>query len=320
MRLFLIILLCLMTLPAQGSRSEDGYFTFPAKGQLTGEMVAYYQENGFVVLTDYLSLSDCDRLLQYGSSLAHALNPSAADLKEQFENRPVYLARSATSQIPFFYPEAYRDGQLTVAPADAAYVMGNNSAVCDDVLRALTLTSLNQTVCQSLGYKEPQVNQSQLNLKSAVYSQPFLAHQDQMFSPTLNFPLCTFMIPFSATTPQNGCLKVIPGSHKNGSRMGFLRQPDNSFAYLNPQGEIIPPDMVTEIRKEWQAQLSRDLAVPAGSLILLHGNTIHGNTAAEKGFPGNYRVNYSFSLTEQGDQNPRCWNYNPDYPLIKNAE
>jgi hypothetical protein len=310
----------IFSLPANSSNYEEGYFPFPTTGVLPSEITGYYEEHGFVVLTGYIPQADCARLFEHGMGIANALQPTSEDLKQQFEERSLYLARSASSQLPFFYPEAYRDGHLVVPAADAVYLIGNDSAVCDDYLRELTLNRLNRTICQSLGYQTPQVNQSQLNYKSSAYSGVFLAHQDQMFSPTLKFPLCTFTIPFAQTTKQNGCLLVLPGSHKTGPLMSYLRMADNIFGYFDSKGDAIPSDEVTKIREGWQSQLSRDLPVPAGSLIILHGCTIHGSNAAENGFPGGNRVVYTFSLSENGDQNPRDWNYNPDYPLIENFD
>lgn len=302
------------------SSTNEGYFPFPESGVLPPEVTQFYHQNGYVVLTGYLPQEECDRLYDHAMGIANGLQPTPQDLKEQFDHPTQYLLRSASTQIPFFYSQTYQDGHLILPARDAVYLVGDNTAVCDDEMRKLTLTNLNRTICQSLGYKVPQVNQSQLNFKSSAYSQSFLAHQDQMFSSTLKFPLCTFQIPFVQTTKQNGCLRVRPGSHVLGPQLKYLKVADGVFEYFDMEGNVVPRDQVQLVREEWQVMLDTELPVPAGALILLHGCTKHGSNAGENGFPGRNRVIYTFSLAEQGDQDPRIWNYNPAYPLIQTPE
>jgi|GEM_PF-3356508 len=304
-----------LTQPAISS-ADKRYFPFPETGVLTEAMTKFYDDNGYVVLTDYIPQERCSLLYEQAMQIAKALNPTPDELKQQFDHPTQYLLQTASALVPLFYPEAYVDGKLVVAAADAVYAMGNNAGACNDSLRELTLNNLNRTICNSLGYTDPQLNQSQINYKSQRYSRPFLAHQDQMFSPTLTQSLCTFIIPFVQTTMENGCWWVVPGSHKFGPYMRYLRMADDSFAYVGEKERVLTTDEVTKLRQEWQAKLSTPLAAPAGSLTIIHGCLIHGSFKL-KGAMQENRVVYTFSVTENGDQDPRIWNYNPDYPLIK---
>jgi phytanoyl-CoA hydroxylase len=88
-----------------------------------------------------------------------------------------------------------------------------------------------------------------------------VAHQDNTFLYTDPLSLLGFWWALEDATQENGCLWVVPKSHKDGLKRKFLRT-SNSVQFDRPAPEY---DMSAFVPVEMNA----------GSLILLHGDLVH---------------------------------------------
>ena len=123
-------------------------------------------------------------------------------------------------------------------------------------------------VVETLIGPDIQLHHTKLNLKPPSSRQArFEWHQDYPFFPHTNFDLLAVMIYFDEATPDNGCLQIIPGSHKLGpQRHRFAR--DGAFSsQLEDQRVVADPS-------RWLA-----VPVPAGGMELHHCNMLHSSTA-----------------------------------------
>ena len=123
-------------------------------------------------------------------------------------------------------------------------------------------------VVEALIGPDIQLHHTKLNLKPPSSRQArFEWHQDYPFFPHTNFDLLAVMIYFDEATPDNGCLQIIPGSHKLGpQRHRFAR--DGAFSsQLEDQRVVADPS-------QWLA-----VPVPAGGMELHHCNMLHSSTA-----------------------------------------
>ena len=93
-------------------------------------------------------------------------------------------------------------------------------------------------------------------------------HQDLPYWPIVETDTATAWIPFDGSTPANGCMGFLPGSHRLG-----LREFVNIFTGVNLETGV-------EARTRWlEAELAAIepvwVEVPAGSVSFHHGLTFH---------------------------------------------
>lgn len=88
-------------------------------------------------------------------------------------------------------------------------------------------------------------------------------HQDFMFTPHTNDDVVTALIMLDDVTEANGCLKVVPGSHK-----GALHTLFQDDAFVGRMQDDVTAEMKTQ-----------DVPVtgPAGSVCLMHTRLAHGS-------------------------------------------
>jgi phytanoyl-CoA hydroxylase len=123
-------------------------------------------------------------------------------------------------------------------------------------------------VVENLIGSDIQLHHSKLNLKPPSSREArFEWHQDYPFFPHTNFDLLAVMVYLDDSTEENGCLSIIPGSHKWGPR-NHLFAKDGAFS------SQLEDKSVLEDRSRWV-----HVPVPAGGIELHHCNMLHSSTA-----------------------------------------
>ena len=113
-----------------------------------------------------------------------------------------------------------------------------------------------------------QLHHTKLNLKPPSNAEArFEWHQDYPFFPHTNFDLLAVMIYLDDSTEENGCLTIIPGSHKLGP-LNHLFAKDGAFS------SQLENKTVVEDSTRWLR-----VPVPAGGMELHHCNMLHSSTA-----------------------------------------
>ncbi|MFG2563458.1 phytanoyl-CoA dioxygenase family protein [Streptomyces sp. NPDC048496] len=125
--------------------------------------------------------------------------------------------------------------------------------------------------------------------------QPVLWHQDGAFWPLEPMRVVTLWLAVDHSTTDNGCLRVIPGSH----RSGFADMRDNT-AVDNVLGK--------EIAVEVDESQAADVVLRPGDVEVHHPNIVHGskpNTSPNRrcGLTIRY-IPTSTRITEAGDGQP----------------
>jgi phytanoyl-CoA hydroxylase len=112
-----------------------------------------------------------------------------------------------------------------------------------------------------------QLQQSRLVLKPRTPNAWFDWHQDYPAFPHTNFDLLVVMVYLDDSTPHNGCLTVIPGSH----RLGPLA---HRFTFEGaPRTQLADTSVVAD-RSRWL-----QTPVSAGGIEVIHGNLLHFSEA-----------------------------------------
>jgi ectoine hydroxylase-related dioxygenase (phytanoyl-CoA dioxygenase family) len=120
-------------------------------------------------------------------------------------------------------------------------------------------------VVENLIGRNLQLQQSRLILKPCGLNLWFDWHQDYPAYPHTNFDLLIVTVYLDDATPANGCLTVIPGSH----RLGPL---PHRFIFEGAARTQLADKRVVADRTRW-----RPTPVPAGGVEVHHGNLLHSS-------------------------------------------
>jgi phytanoyl-CoA hydroxylase len=103
--------------------------------------------------------------------------------------------------------------------------------------------------------------------KPPLDGQPVLWHQDGSYWPLEPMTVVSLWLAVDASTPENGCMRVVPGSHQLG-----LQQVRERNDVENVLGSAMDDEHVDE-------QSAVDLILQAGDVSIHHPNIIHGSNA-----------------------------------------
>lgn len=103
--------------------------------------------------------------------------------------------------------------------------------------------------------------------KPPLDGQAVLWHQDGSFWPLEPMDVVTLWLAIDDSTPENGCMRVIPGSHRQNLQ-GLQRRTDVE----NVLGSGLDPALVDESQ-------ARDVALDPGDVSIHHPNVIHDSQA-----------------------------------------
>lgn len=107
-------------------------------------------------------------------------------------------------------------------------------------------------------------------------------HQDAAYWPIRPLATCTVWVALDDSGPENGCLRVIPGSHR--SRGHFKHNTDNRDDYtLNKELDPV----------EFEESAARDLVLKAGQVSLHDAYLVHGS---KPNLSGRRRAGYVIRL------------------------
>ncbi|XP_072931277.1 phytanoyl-CoA dioxygenase domain-containing protein 1 [Epargyreus clarus] len=259
-------------------------------------------QDGYVVLEDFLRPAECDELLAAGVELAMQAHENdqkcvfSTTGKQQLQDK--YFIESNDKISYFFEADAFGpDGALQVDPSVSLNKVGHALHLLHPIFRCYTYSDRVKAVCRELGFKEPSVVQSMYIYKNPGVGGEVVAHQDATYLYTEPLPPVGFWIPLEDATIQNGCLWMLRGSHKSGVHRRLIRNPDKdkeskqALIYDTPS-PIYPSSSFTPI------------PVSRGTLVLIHGNVVH-KSAPNKSEKSRHA--YTFHVIEKKDNA-----YSPD--------
>jgi hypothetical protein len=223
----------------------------PVFGSAGPELARSYEENGFALLRDALSPE------QVAEINAEALRLCRSDVVGPEEPAAGGPAGPVAAPLPPLPPDA------TDADVLRRYLcIHYPHKISDAARRAMSLPGIVDTLTTVIG---PNVKamQSMLFIKSE--GKPGQAwHQDEYFIPTRDRSLTAVWIALDDATVENGCLWVLPGSHRRGVLYPAREQTDPRFdcsteAYDFPysDSDAVPVE------------------VPAGTALVFDGYLLH---------------------------------------------
>jgi ectoine hydroxylase-related dioxygenase (phytanoyl-CoA dioxygenase family) len=216
---------------------------------ISDEQVRFYQDNGYLVVED-------------------ALNPAEV---EALRSETVRICRGELGHVRGLPPVQPRDNDADVIRRTICVHFPHK--ISQVMYNFLAQQSVVNTLTRVIG---PNVKcmQSMLFIKAA--GKPGQAwHQDEGFIPTRDRSLNAAWMALDDATVENGCLWVIPGSHKLGVIWPHREHDDQRF------------DCVVEsFDFPYRDADSVPVEVKAGSIVFFHGYLLHRSlpNVASRGF------------------------------------
>lgn len=210
------------------------------------EQQAFFQQQGYLIVPDLLSRGEvaaCQREVQHLHQLAADLEASQDPLSTHFQREPFSSAPN-------------HNGLPVLRKIE-------NTRALSPCFTQLAAHPRLVAIVQSLLGADLLLFRSTLMLKPAFHGSAHALHQDSAYWPMEPPALVTASIALDDATPDNGCIKVIPGSHHWG---------------LQEWGHIAQQQGAPLTNRE-DLDCSRQIDVPlaAGSAVLFHSLMVHGS-------------------------------------------
>lgn len=228
----------------------------------------FYQENGFVVLPNFISIEECNTLMERASHLVNkydfATHKTTFSTTNPKHAQAQYFLDSG-DKIRFFFEEnaLTSDGELRVDKFKSINKIGHALHDRDSVFNKFSYSEKIVKLAQDLDIEQPLLLQSMY-----IYKQPYIGgevtcHQDSTYLHTIDNNLIGLWFALEDATLENGCLWAIPGGHNNTLKSRLIRMPNHQTK------------MEIYDENPWELNDMVPLPVKQGSLIVLHGLLPH---------------------------------------------
>lgn len=238
------------------------------KNFLTASQLAAFERDGFLVVANFATAEDCERLKQRAEELVAAFDPqgviSIFTTKEQTRTSDEYFLESGDKVRFFFEEDAFApDGSLRQSKERSINKIGHALHDLDPAFDQFSRKPELAALAADLGYKQPLLLQSMYIFKQPNIGGEVTCHQDATFLYTEPMTVTGFWFALEDATLENGCLWAIPGGHKLGLKKRFSRA----------EGGGTKMEVLDD--SPWPDERLAPLEAKAGTLVILHGLLPH---------------------------------------------
>lgn len=224
--------------------------------RLSAEDVRSFEKNGFLILKDFVSHEDCNRLRKQIDVLARSsgvnkdMSVFSTGTDRQLKDR--YFLESG-DKIRFFLEE---DSKFFNKCGHALHTL-------DPVFSEFSNSEKIRNIFLDLGLEDPIIVQSMYIFKHAGVGGKVVWHQDATFLYTEPNTLAGLWFALDDANRENGCLWAIPGGHKGPLRSRFHRVQETELAFQDLD------------QTPYEIENAIPLEVSKGSLVILHSLLPH---------------------------------------------
>jgi phytanoyl-CoA hydroxylase len=234
---------------------------------LTILQLTNYQNEGFLVLNDFVDPTACDALRDRVIEMIREFEPaevaSIFSTREQNRIADEYFLHSANNISFFFEENAFSpDGALKQDKELSINKIGHALHDLDPVFDHFSRSNSIEQLALDLGVSNPLLLQSMYIFKQPHIGGEVNCHQDCTFLYTEPQDILGLWFAVEDATLENGCLWVLPGGHRRGLKSRWVRT-ENGMHF-----EMF--DM-----SPWAEEELIPLEVKKGSLIVLNGLLPH---------------------------------------------
>jgi phytanoyl-CoA hydroxylase len=236
--------------------------------ELSTQQLASYERDGFLVIENFASREECERLKRRAEELIRDFDPrgvtSIFSTREQTRVSDDYFLDSGDKIRFFFEEDAFApEGGLRYAKERSINKIGHALHDLDPVFDAFSRKPELAVICADLGYAEPLLLQSMHIFKQPNIGGEVTCHQDATFLYTEPPSVIGFWFALEDATQENGCMWAIPGGHKLGLKKRFVRAAEGGTKFETLDYSL------------WPETTQAPLEVSQGALIILHGLLPH---------------------------------------------
>jgi phytanoyl-CoA hydroxylase len=239
---------------------------------LSNDQLRFWNDNGYLVLEDFVDRTECERLRDRAFELVtQAVGDDGAAVSMSYGPQMTasddYFLTSGDKVRLFFEEKAFTrdsagDVVLGRAPELAvnkvAHAMHDLDPVFDDFSHGPELAA----IAGDVGMTDPRIIQSMYIFKQPDIGAAVNHHCDHTFLATEPQSVVGFWFAIEDATLDNGCLEVLPGGHRLPVPARFRRDGAGSTR-LDALAEPYPDDGYVP------------LEVEAGAMVVLHGTLPH---------------------------------------------
>lgn len=209
---------------------------------LSTEQKAQFEADGFLIYGPILTPEELKTLQERIDALAAGEGPGAEKVGIRLEE------------------EAARGGLADIARRDKVWQVMNATQADEAFWRHACNPRIVEIVAELLGTEEILLFADQTLMKPAYHGSPVSWHQDSAYWTSISPPaLVSCWSALDPATEENGCVRMVPGSHKKG----VLSHRRDERGFLHVEGVDISNAI--------------PVVLPAGGCSFHHSCTVHGS-------------------------------------------